>query len=106
MLLTASMDGRVARLTHTQSEFGVQMDIEVLADAVSFGIALRSSSGEFALVEMGKTGWAVSFVYVASLRTLRPARFNCNVGAEQELLSGAPSAPAVLVCGFVWLVSG
>ena len=78
-MLFDGMDGRVARLTHTQSEFGVQMDS--LADAVSFGIAPALIVYEFALVEMGKIGWAVSFVYALQLQ--------CGRG-EQELLPGAP----------------
>ena len=80
-MLFDGMDGRVARLTHTQSEFGVQMDS--LADAVSFGIAPALIVYEFALVEMGKIGWAVSFVY-ALCALLRLARFNCNVGVVSK----------------------
>ena len=102
-MLFDGMDGRVARLTHTQSEFGVQMDS--LADAVSFGIAPALIVYEFALVEMGKIGWAVSFVY-ALCALLRLARFNCNVGVvSKNYFQGLPSpAAAALVCGFVWLV--
>ena len=101
-MLFDGMDGRVARLTHTQSEFGVQMDS--LADAVSFGIAPALIVYEFALVEMGKIGWAVSFVY-ALCALLRLARFNCNVGVvSKNYFQGLPSpAAAALVCGFVWL---
>ena len=85
-----------------RSEFGVQMDS--LADAVSFGIAPALIVYEFALVEMGKIGWAVSFVY-ALCALLRLARFNCNVGVvSKNYFQGLPSpAAAALVCGFVWL---
>lgn len=96
------MDGRVARLTHTQSEFGVQMDS--LADAVSFGIAPALIVYEYALVDLGKLGWATAFIY-ALCAILRLARFNCNVGVvSKNYFQGLPSpAAAALVCGFVWL---
>lgn len=98
-MLFDGMDGRVARLTHTQSEFGVQMDS--LADAVSFGIAPALIVYEFSLVELG---WATAFIY-ALCALLRLARFNCNVGVvSKNYFQGLPSpAAAALVCGFVWL---
>ncbi|MDO5532280.1 CDP-diacylglycerol--serine O-phosphatidyltransferase [Sutterella sp.] len=101
-MLFDGMDGRVARLTHTQSEFGVQMDS--LADAVSFGVAPALIVYEFTLVELGKLGWATAFVY-ALCALLRLARFNCNVGVvSKNYFQGLPSpAAAALVCGFVWL---
>lgn len=101
-MLFDGMDGRVARLTHTQSEFGVQMDS--LADAVSFGIAPALIVYEHSLLGLGKLGWAVAFVY-ALCALLRLARFNCNVGiVSKNYFQGLPSpAAAALVCGFVWL---
>lgn len=101
-MLFDGMDGRVARLTHTQSEFGVQMDS--LADAVSFGVAPALIVYEYSLVELGKLGWAVAFIY-AFCAILRLARFNCNVGVvSKNYFQGLPSpAAAALVCGFVWL---
>lgn len=101
-MLFDGMDGRVARLTHTQSEFGVQMDS--LADAVSFGVAPALIVYEFSLVELGKLGWATAFIY-ALCALLRLARFNCNVGVvSKNYFQGLPSpAAAALVCGFVWL---
>ena len=57
--------------------------MDSLADAVSFGIAPALIVYEFALVEMGKIGWAVSFVY-ALCALLRLARFNCNVGVVSK----------------------
>ena len=88
------MDGRVARLTHTQSEFGVQMDS--LADAVSFGIAPALIVYEYALVDLGKLGWATAFIY-ALCAILRLARFNCNVGVvSKNYFQGLPSPGARL----------
>ena len=89
-------------MPHTQSEFGVQMDS--LADAVSFGIAPALIVYEFSLVELGKLGWATAFIY-ALCALLRLARFNCNVGVvSKNYFQGLPSpAAAALVCGFVWL---
>ena len=101
-MLFDGMDGRVARLTHTQSEFGVQMDS--LADAVSFGIAPALIVYEYTLKGLGKIGWGIAFVY-ALCALLRLARFNCNVGVvSKNYFQGLPSpAAAALVCGFVWL---
>ena len=101
-MILDGMDGRVARLTHTQSEFGVQMDS--LADAVSFGIAPALIVYEYALSGLGKLGWATAFIY-ALCAILRLARFNCNVGVvSKNYFQGLPSpAAAALVCGFVWL---
>ena len=101
-MLFDGMDGRVARLTHTQSEFGVQMDS--LADAVSFGLAPALIVYEYTLNSLGKLGWAIAFVYCLCA-LLRLARFNCNVGVvSKNYFQGLPSpAAAALVCGFVWL---
>lgn len=101
-MLFDGMDGRVARLTHTQSEFGVQMDS--LADATAFGVAPALIVYEYALKGLGKLGWAIAFVY-ALCAILRLARFNCNVGVvSKNYFQGLPSpAAAALVCGYVWL---
>lgn len=101
-MLFDGMDGRVARLTHTQSEFGVQMDS--LADAVSFGVAPALIVYEHSLLQLGKLGWACAFIY-ALCAILRLARFNCNVGVvSKNYFQGLPSpAAAALVCGYVWL---
>ena len=101
-MLFDGMDGRVARLTHTQSEFGVQMDS--LADAVSFGVAPALIVYEYTLNSLGKLGWAIAFIYCLCA-ILRLARFNCNVGVvSKNYFQGLPSpAAAALVCGFVWL---
>lgn len=101
-MILDGMDGRIARLTHTQSEFGVQMDS--LADAVSFGIAPGLIVYSYALHDLGKLGWATAFIY-ALCAILRLARFNCNVGVvSKNYFQGLPSpAAAALVCGYVWL---
>ena len=96
------MDGRVARLTHTQSAFGEQYDS--LSDMTSFGVAPALVTYEWALHELGRWGWAGAFVYCAGA-ALRLARFNANIGVvDKRFFQGLPSpAAAALVAGFVWL---
>src|SRR5574337_393626 len=98
-----SLDGRVARMTHTQSAFGEQMDS--LADMVSFGAAPALIAYEWALKGLGKLGWVVAFVYCASA-ALRLARFHTNIGVvDKRFFQGLPSpAAAALVTGFVWVM--
>ena len=98
-----SLDGRVARMTHTQSTFGEQMDS--LSDMVSFGAAPALVVYEWALKGMGKLGWVAAFVYCASA-ALRLARFNTNLGVvDKRYFQGLPSpAAAAIVMGFVWLM--
>ena len=97
-----SLDGRVARLTHTQSAFGEQMDS--LADMVSFGAAPALIVYVWALQGLGKLGWLAAFVYCACA-ALRLARFNTNIGVgDKRWFQGLPSpAAAALVGGFVWI---
>lgn len=97
-----SMDGRVARLTNTQSAFGVQMDS--LSDMVSFGVAPAIVAYEWALRPLGRWGWIAAFVYCACA-ALRLARFNVNTAVvDKRYFQGLPSpAAAALVAGFVWL---
>ncbi len=99
-----SLDGRVARLTHTQSAFGEQMDS--LSDMVSFGAAPALVAYEWALRPLGRWGWIAAFVYCACA-ALRLARFNVNTGVvDKRYFQGLPSpAAAALVAGFVWLTS-
>ena len=99
-----SMDGRVARLTNTQSAFGVQMDS--LSDMVSFGVAPAVVAYEWALRPLGRWGWIAAFVYCACA-ALRLARFNVNTAVvDKRYFQGLPSpAAAALVAGFVWLTS-
>ena len=98
-----SLDGRVARMTNTQSAFGEQMDS--LSDMVSFGAAPALIMYEWALRGMGKLGWLAAFVYCASA-ALRLARFNTNIGVvDRRYFQGLPSpAAAALVIGFIWVV--
>ena len=95
-------DGRVARLTHTQSSFGVQFDS--LADMCAFGMAPAMVVYQWALHDLGRLGWAAAFVYCAGA-ALRLARFNANVDVvDKGFFQGLPSpAAAALVAGFVWL---
>lgn len=99
-----SLDGRVARMTRTQSAFGEQMDS--LADMVDFGLAPALIAYEWALRPLGRWGWVAAFVFCACA-ALRLARFNVNVGVvNKRYFQGLPSpAAAALVVGFVWLTS-
>ncbi len=98
-----SLDGRVARMTHTQSAFGEQMDS--LSDMVSFGAAPALIVYEWALKGLGKAGWTAAFVYCACA-ALRLARFNTNIGVvDRRFFQGLPSpAAAAIVTGFVWIM--
>ena len=101
-MLFDGMDGRVARLTHTQSEFGVQFDS--IADMTAFGVAPALVMYKFCLYTLGGLGWAAAFVYCLCAG-VRLARFNCNVGVvDKRFFQGLPSpAAAALLAGFVWL---
>ena len=97
------LDGRVARLTRTQSAFGAEYDS--LSDMVSFGAAPALIVYEWALKGMGNLGWIAAFVYVAGA-ALRLARFNVMLDvADKRWFTGIPSpAAAALVAGLVWIV--
>ena len=99
-----SLDGRVARMTNTQSAFGEQMDS--LSDMVSFGAAPALIAYEWALRGLGRWGWIAAFVYCACA-ALRLARFNVNTGVvDKRFFQGLPSpAAAALVAGFIWLMT-
>ena len=98
-----SLDGRVARMTHSQSAFGEQMDS--LCDMVSFGAAPALIVYEWALRDLGKWGWLPAFVYIAGA-ALRLARFNTNIGVvDKRYFQGLPSpAAAALVMGLIWIM--
>ena len=98
------LDGRVARMTHTQSAFGEQMDS--LSDMVSFGAAPALVAYMWALQPLGRAGWLAAFVY-CSCAALRLARFNVNTSVvDKRYFQGLPSpAAAALVAGFIWLTS-
>jgi CDP-diacylglycerol--serine O-phosphatidyltransferase len=98
-----SLDGRVARMTNTQSAFGEQMDS--LSDMVSFGAAPALIVYIWGLKDLGKAGWIPAFVYIAGA-ALRLARFNVNIGVvDKRFFQGLPSpAAAAMVIGLVWVV--
>ena len=98
-----SLDGRVARLTRTQSAFGAEYDS--LSDMVSFGAAPALVIYEWTLKGMGKLGWIAAFVYCAGA-ALRLARFNTMLEvADKRWFTGMPSpAAAALVAGFVYII--
>lgn len=99
-----SLDGRVARMTNTQSAFGEQMDS--LSDMVSFGAAPALISYVWSLKSLGRWGWIAAFVYCACA-ALRLARFNVNTGVvDKRYFQGLPSpAAAALIAGFIWLLT-
>ncbi|MGB5338051.1 MAG: CDP-diacylglycerol--serine O-phosphatidyltransferase [Gammaproteobacteria bacterium] len=101
------IDGRVARLTNTQSEFGVQYDS--LSDMVCFGVAPALVMYEWSLHSMvsvgwAKLGWLAAFIYTAGA-ALRLARFNAQTTtAEKRYFKGLPSPSAAgVLAGFIWV---
>lgn len=101
-MIMDGLDGRVARLTGTQSAFGAQYDS--LSDMVSFGITPALVSYSWGLSGLGKAGWLVSFIYTACT-ALRLARFNIQIGSvDKRYFVGLPSpAAAAVVAGMVWM---
>jgi CDP-diacylglycerol--serine O-phosphatidyltransferase len=108
-MLLDGLDGRVARLTNTQSAFGAEYDS--LSDMASFGIAPSLVIYQWSLVYMaglgpvwGKLGWLAAFIYTASA-ALRLARFNTQIGtADKRFFKGLPSpAAAAVIVGAVWV---
>jgi len=99
-----SLDGRVARLTNTTSDFGAQYDS--LADMVSFGVAPALVIYIWSLQSMGKLGWLATFVYIVGA-ALRLARFNTNINiVDKRFFQGMPSpAAAALLAGLVWVAT-
>jgi CDP-diacylglycerol--serine O-phosphatidyltransferase len=97
------LDGRVARMTHTQSAFGAEYDS--LSDMVCFGAAPALVMYEWVLRDLGKLGWIAAFMYVAGA-ALRLARFNTLLEvADKRWFTGLPSpSAAALVAGLVWIV--
>jgi CDP-diacylglycerol---serine O-phosphatidyltransferase len=96
-----SLDGRVARMTNSQSAFGEQMDS--LCDMVSFGAAPALIVYVWGLSNLGRWGWLPAFVYIAGA-ALRLARFNVNIGVvDKRFFQGLPSpAAAAIVVGLIW----
>ena len=102
-MILDGLDGRIARLTNTQSEFGAQYDS--LSDMVSFGAAPALVIYEWSLRGLGKLGWIAAFVYCAGA-ALRLARFNTNIEVvDKRFFQGLPSpSAAALVAGFILLM--
>lgn len=98
------LDGRVARMTNTQSEFGAQYDS--LSDVIAFGLAPGIVMFAWALNGLGKFGYAVAFVY-AACAALRLARFNVQIeSSDKRYFTGLPSpAAAAAVAGMVWVLN-
>ncbi|MCK4710915.1 MAG: phosphatidylcholine/phosphatidylserine synthase [Gammaproteobacteria bacterium] len=108
-MLLDGLDGRVARLTNTESDFGAEYDS--LSDMGSFGLAPALVLYQWALIHLadmgpvwGKLGWLAAFIYTASA-ALRLARFNTQVGiADKRYFQGLASPPAAaVVVGAVWV---
>jgi len=101
-MIMDGLDGRIARMTNTQSAFGAEYDS--LADMVSFGLAPALVVFQWAFLDMGKLGWMVAFIYTACA-ALRLARFNTQVGiADKRYFQGLPSpAAAAAIAGWVWV---
>lgn len=100
-MICDGLDGRVARLTNTQSDFGAEYDS--MADMVSFGLAPALLAYNWALADLGKLGFAASFIYCAAA-ALRLARFNTQVGvADKRYFQGLASpAAAAMLAGSIW----
>ena len=96
------LDGRVARMTHTQTAFGAEYDS--LSDMVAFGLAPSLVMYQWALVGLGKLGWLAAFIYTAGA-ALRLARFNSAIAtADKRYFTGLPSpSAAAILAGAVWL---
>ena len=101
-LIMDGLDGRVARLTNTESDFGAEYDS--LSDMVSFGVAPALVVYVWALQPLGKLGWIASFVY-CTCAAFRLARFNVKLDLDNKKdFSGLPSpAAATLMASFIWL---
>ena len=101
-MILDGLDGRVARLTNTESEFGMHYDS--LSDMVSFGAAPALVMYLWTFVEFGKLGLFAAFVHMAG-GALRLARFNAQVGtADRRYFQGLPSpAAAAILAGFIWM---
>jgi CDP-diacylglycerol--serine O-phosphatidyltransferase len=102
-MILDGLDGRVARLTHTESAFGGEYDS--MADLISFGAAPALMVYIWYLSNLGKVGWVVAFVHTAGA-ALRLARFNTQIDtADKRYFQGLPSpAAAAILAGFVWFV--
>ncbi|MDX1634657.1 MAG: CDP-diacylglycerol--serine O-phosphatidyltransferase [Marinobacter sp.] len=100
-MILDGLDGRVARMTNTQSKFGEEYDS--LADMVAFGVAPGLVAFFWSLNYLDQVGWAITFIYVAGA-ALRLARFNTQIGSvDKKFFVGLPSpSAAAVVAGLVW----
>lgn len=101
-MIADGLDGRIARLTNTQTAFGAEYDS--LSDMVTFGVAPALLLYSWSLQQLGKLGWLLAFIYTAAV-ALRLARFNTQVEvADKHYFQGlACPAAAAIVASFVWL---
>jgi len=101
-MILDGLDGRIARLTNTQSDFGVQYDS--LSDLISFGLAPSLLIHQWSLFNLGKLGWSAAFIYAAAA-ALRLARFNTQAGTQDKRYFQGLASPAAaaLIAGMVWL---
>ncbi|GGI86388.1 CDP-diacylglycerol--serine O-phosphatidyltransferase [Legionella impletisoli] len=101
-MIADGLDGRIARLTNTQSAFGAEYDS--LSDMVTFGVAPALLLYSWSLQSLGKFGWLVAFLYTAAV-ALRLARFNTQLNSEDKThFQGLACPPgAAIVSSFVWL---
>ncbi|MFT6030784.1 MAG: CDP-diacylglycerol--serine O-phosphatidyltransferase [Oleiphilaceae bacterium] len=104
-MILDGLDGRVARMTNTQSEFGAEYDS--LVDMVAFGVAPALVAFTMNLQTLGNVGWIATFIYVAGA-ALRLARFNTQIDViDKRYFIGLPSpSAAAIVAGFVWATHG
>lgn len=102
-LLLDGMDGRVARWTNTQSEFGAQYDS--IADMVAFGAAPALVAYTWVLKDLGTAGWIGAFIFCAATG-IRLARFNTNIGIlDKRFFQGLPCpAGAAVMVGLIWVL--
>ena len=100
-MIADGLDGRIARLTNTQTAFGGEYDS--LSDMVTFGVAPALLLYSWTLHRLGKIGWLVAFVYTAAV-ALRLARFNTQITtADKRYFQGLACPPAAaIVSSFVW----
>lgn len=101
-MIMDGIDGRIARMTNTQSAFGAEYDS--LADMVSFGVAPALVAYSWGLSSLGKLGWLAAFFYAAAT-ALRLARFNTQIGTQDKrYFKGLPCPSAAgLVAGMIWV---
>ncbi len=101
-MILDGLDGRVARMTHTQTAFGAEYDS--LSDMVAFGLAPSLVIYEWGLATLGRLGWLAAFIYTAGA-ALRLARFNSQLStADKRFFTGLPSpSAAAIVAAFVWV---